>query len=158
MTSVTLTREVSDEHSDAAFFWLMEINAPEISETLYVVNNNEEVFSRGQAYTPYPFEVALPPDNGGKPTAMQLRTFNLDPRFIDLVRQTTQPPTVKIELVSTNDLDTPEKVIDFMVLTGAEYDALSITFSLASSNWHSRKTLQATYQQAEFPGLFFALQ
>lgn len=158
MTSVTLQREVSDEHSDEALFWLMEINAPEIGETLYVVNNNEEVYSRSRAYTPYPFEVVLPPDNGGKPANLKLITYNLDPRFIDLVRQTTEPPTVKIDLVSTRDMDTPEKTIDFMVLTGAEYDALTITFTLASSNWHSRKTLQATYQQAEFPGLFFALQ
>lgn len=158
MTSVNLTRQVSDEHSDEALFWLMEIDAPEIGEVLYVCNNNEELTSRGRTYTPYPFEVVLPPDNGGKPAAMKLVTYNLDPRFIDLVRQTTEPPSVKIELVSSRDMDTPEKVVDFMVLSGAEYDALTITFTLASSNWHSRKTLQATYQQAEFPGLFFALQ
>lgn len=158
MTSVELTRQVSDEHSDEALLWLMEINAPEIGETLYVVNNNEEVFAQGRTYTPYPFEVILPPDNGGKPANLKLLTYNLDPRFIDLVRQTTEPPSVKIELVSTRDLNVPEKTINFMVLTGAEYDALTITFTLASSNWHSRKTLQATYQQAEFPGLFFALQ
>lgn len=158
MTSVKMIKEVSDEHSDEAYFFLLEIDSPELNETLYAVNNNEPVISRGQQYEAFPFEVILPPDTGGAPAALKLLTYNSSDDFIDLIRQTTEPPTVKLELVSTSDLDTPEKVIDFMTLGAAEYDALTISFTLTSSAWYARKTLQSTYQQAEFPGLFFALQ
>ena len=77
---------------------------------------------------------------------------------MDLVRQTTEPPQVKLELISTRDPDVVEKTIDFMALGGAEYDALNITFTLIANTFGARKTLQNKYSQAEFPGLFFALQ
>lgn len=153
-----LENQVSAQHSDEALFFLMTITSPELNEPLYVVNNNEALTSRGQVYEAFPFEVRLPPDDGAAPKDLQLVTYNLSDEFMDLIRQTTEPPAVKLELVSTRDLDTPEKVIDFMALGGAEYDALNITFTLINNNFAARKTLQNQYSQSEFPGLFFALQ
>jgi hypothetical protein len=77
---------------------------------------------------------------------------------MDLVRQTTEPPLVKLELVSSVDMDFVEKTIDFMALGAADYDALTITFTLISNQFSSRNTLKNAYGQNEFPGLFFALQ
>lgn len=150
--------QVSANHSDEAIFFLMTIESPELNEQIYAVNNNEAIVSRGRTYEAFPFEVRLPPDDGGAPKDLQLVTYNLSEDFMDLVRQTTEPPTVKLELISSRDPDVVEKTIDFMSLGGAQYDALNITFTLIANNFAARKTLQSTYNQAEFPGLFFALQ
>lgn len=158
MTTVEFENTLHADHDDHAIFFLMNITSPQLDQPLYLVNNNEAIISRGVVYEPFPFDVVLPPDDGSKPQALKLNTFNLSPEFMDLVRQTQEPPLVKFEIVSTRDLNVVEKSIDFMQVGAAEYDALSVSFTLASSNFGARKTLQAMYSQVEFPGLFFALQ
>jgi hypothetical protein len=158
VTTVEFENTLHSDHSDEAIFFLLTITSPELSEPLYLVNNNASVLSRGRVYEPFPFEVVLPPEDGGKPKALKLNTYNLSPEFMDLVRQTNEPPLVKFEIVSTRDMDQVEKVIDFMQVGAAEYDAVTVSFTLVSSQFGARKTLQAMYSQNEFPGLFFALQ
>ena len=158
MISAELHDQVSENHSDEALLFLLTIESPQLDEPLYLVNNNESVVSRSQTYEPFPFDISLPPNDGGKPQALKLNTFNLSEDFIDLIRQTTEPPLVKLEIVSTRDMDFVEKLIDFMQVGSVEYDALNVSFTLVSSNFGARKTLQAQYSQNEFPGLFFALQ
>lgn len=153
-----LSSQVSWNHSEEALLWLMEIQSDELNETLYVVNNNEDIVSRGITYKAFPFSIELPENDPVKAGNIKVVTYNVSEEFMDLVRQTLSPPRVKIELVSTLDLDDPDKTIDFMQLGGAEYDAVNLSFTLISSNFGARKTLQAMYTQDEFPALFFALQ
>jgi hypothetical protein len=153
-----LTETGSHTFIEPAYLFLLEINSTQLDEPIYIVNNNEEVVSRGITYEPFPFEVVLPPDDGSKPQNLKLVTFNVHPDLIDLIRQTVEPPTVKLELVTTADLDFVEKTVDFMTVVGSTYDALNITFDLASSSVFARAALRGKYTQTEFPGLFFALQ
>ena len=156
--SAEFENELTANHSDEALLFLMTITSEELNEQIYCVNNNEPVVSRCRTYEAFPFAIKLPPEDGGAPKELELVTYNLSDEFMDLVRQAQSPPSVKLELVSTRDLDEVEKTIDFMSVGGATYDALQITFTLIANNFAARKTLQATYNQAEFPGLFFALQ
>lgn len=143
---------------EPAYLFLLRIDSPELTQPIYLVNNNEEIVSRGVTYEPFPFEVILPPDDGQKPQNLKLVTFNVHPEMINLIRQTVEPPTVLLELVTTEDLDFVEKRVDFMTVVSAQYDALNVTFDLASSSVFSRSTLRGKYTQSEFKGLFFALQ
>ena len=150
--------QVSENHSEEALLWLMTIESNELDTPLYLVNNNEEIISNGITYEPFPFEVGLPPDDGGKPQNLTLKTYNLAPELMDVIRQPIEPPTVRLDLVSTADLDFVEKSIGFLSVAAATYDALEVTFQLSAGGWAGRKTLNNIYNQAEFPALFFALQ
>ena len=101
--------QVSENHGQEALLWLMTITSTELASPLYLVNNNEEIVSNGITYEPFPFEVVLPPDDGGKPQNLVLKTYNLAPELMDVIRQPIDPPQVQIDLVSTADLDTVEK-------------------------------------------------
>jgi len=150
--------QVSENHGEEALLWLMTITSDELDAPLYLVNNNEEIVSNGQKYEPFPFEVILPPDDGGKPQNLVLKTYNLAPELMDVIRKPTEPPQVQIDLVSTADLNFVEKSIGFMTVGAVEYDALEVTFQLKAGSWAGRKTLNNIYNQSEFPALFFALQ
>jgi len=150
--------QVSENHSADALLWLLTIESTELAAPLRLVNNNEDIFSNGNKYEPFPFEVGLPPDDGGKPQNLILKTYNLAPEFMDLIRRTEDPPIFQIDLVSTRDLDFVEKSISFMSVAGVEYDALDVTFTLTAGSWAGRKSLNNVYNQAEFPALFFAIQ
>ena len=109
-----LDNQVSANHSEHALLFLMTIISEELNEEIYCVNNNEAVVSRGRTYEAFPFEIKLPPEDGGAPKDLQVVTYNLSDEFMDLVRQAQSPPQIKLELVSTRDLDEVEKTIDFM--------------------------------------------
>lgn len=153
-----LVNVVNEQHGDVAYFFLMTITDPESSTILHVVNNLENVTSRGVEYTAFPFEVTLPPDDGTAPAAVKVTTFNVGKELMEILRGTLDPPRVKLELVLSGDTDVVEKTIDFMVLRNLSYDVESVTFDLASSSIFARKTCSGKYTQGEFPGLFFNLQ
>ena len=150
--------QVSENHSQEALLWLLTITTTELNEPLYLVNNNEEIISNGQKYDPFPFEVLLPPDDGGKPQNLVLKTHNLAPEMMDVIRKPVEPPRARFDLVSTLDLNTIEKSIGFMTVGAATYDALDVEFQLTAGGWAGRKSLNNVYDQSEFPALFFALQ
>ena len=157
LSSDAFQESASHNIVEPAYLFLLQINSPQLDEPIFLVNNNEPVVSRGINYEPFPFEVVLPPDDGQKPQNLKLVTFNVHPEMINLIRQAVEPPTVLLELVTSEDLDFVEKRIDFMAVVSAQYDALNVTFDLASSSVFSRSTLRGKYTQSEFRGLFFAL-
>ena len=145
-------------HGEVAYFFLMTITDPESSTILRVVNNLEDVTSRGEVYTAFPFEITLPPDAGTAPAGVKVTTVNVGAELMQILRGTLDPPRVKLELILSNDTDVVEKTIDFMVLRNLEYDIESVSFELTSSSIFARKTCTGIYSQNEFPGLLFSLQ
>lgn len=143
-----------------ALLWLLEFRDPDNNIVLRAVNNLEDVTSRGNLYTAFPFDLTLPPDDGQRPQSIQLQFANVGQELMELVRAYApgNNPTVKLELVVSDKPDIVEKTVDFMELANVTYDALTITFELASSSIFARKTITATYNQIEFPGLFWGLR
>ena len=155
---MSLINIVNEQHGDVAYFFLMTISDPESKTVLHVVNNLENVVSRGVEYHAFPFEIELPPDDGTAPAGVKVVTYNIGRELMQILRGTLDPPKVKIELVLSEDLDVVEKTMDFMVLRNLSYDAQSVSFELASSSIFARKTCTGKYTQVEFPGLLFNLQ
>lgn len=158
MSVDTLQVHVNSQHQEHAFLWLMTIRDADSNATFRVVNNLEDVMSNGQVYTAFPFEVTLPPDTGGTPQSLKVSTVNASRDLIEIIRGTLDPPTVKLDLITSNNPNLIHKSVDFMQVGGVEYDALTVGFDLVSSSAFIRKTQQHTYNQAEFPGLFYAMQ
>ena len=155
---MSLEVHVNTQHTDVAFLFLMTIRAVDTGETFRVVNNLEDVYSNGQLFTAFPFEVTLPPDDGGTPRAMKVQTFNVSRDLIEILRGTLEPPEVSVELITSNNPNDVHKTIDFLRVSGLEYDALTVSFDLIAKSAFARKTQKHTYNQAEFPGLFYAMQ
>ena len=154
----TLQVHVNSQHQEDAFLWLMTIQDAGSGTTLYAVNNLEDVTSNGKVYTAFPFEVTLPPDDGGTPQSLTVTTVNASRDLIEIIRGTMEPPSVRLDLITSNNPDVIHKTIDFMQVGGVEYDALTVRFDLVSSSAFIRKTQQHTYNQAEFKGLFYGLR
>jgi len=145
------------------FLWLLtfEDSQEPANVTLRAVNNLEDVTSRGDVYTAFPFQLTLPPDDGQKPQSLKLVFSNVGRELMQLVREYApgfNNPKVKLELVLASAPDTVEKLIDFMEVSSAEYDAKDITFTLSSSSIFARKTCTGTYNQVEFPSLFWSIR
>jgi hypothetical protein len=150
---------VNSQQIDVAFLWLLTFDDYANATQLRAVNNLEDVTSNGQLFTAFPFELTLPPDDGQRPQSLKLSFPNVGRELMDLVRKydAGNTPKVRVDLVLSSSPDTIEKTIDFMVVSNVTFNAMSITFELSPSSIFARRTSVGTYNQAEFPGLFFAL-
>jgi hypothetical protein len=123
--------------------------------TMYFVNTNEDVTSRGNVYMAFPFEFELPSDNGETQPVIKIKAANSSQELIESVRAIIDPPTVKLEVIASTAPDVVEKTIDFLSLTNVEYDALSITFTLQPINILARSFPNTFYDATEFPDLMY---
>lgn len=155
-----LVEVVNDLNIDDAFLWLLTIHDYENNAVLRAVNNLEPVVSRGVKFEAFPFDIQLPPDDGQKLQNVRISFANVTREATEIVRQYSpdKPPMVVLELVLSSNPDRVEKQLDFLTLTSATYDALTITFTLASTFVFNRKTCLAIYNSEEFPGMFYAMQ
>lgn len=151
---------VNDLIIEEAFLWLLTFYDYKSNTVLRAVNNLEDIVSRGQTYTAFPFQLTLFPDDGEKQPNLSLTFPNVGQELVTLVRQyeADKPPRIKFELVISNALDTVEKTIDFLTVASVQYDAMQMTFNLASGFIFNRKTCTKTYNTNEFPGIFFAIR
>lgn len=139
--------------TDEAFFWLLTITSAD--ETLRVVNNMEDITSRGNVFTAYPFDISLPVEDGSKQLSLTLTIDNVDQVLIEALRGFLEPPTMTLELVLSSDVDTVEKRIDFLRLANVEYDQLQIRGQLQPNNVLSNAFPASNYDPAQFPSLFY---
>ena len=160
MPYIQVPNVVNNINIEEAFLWLLTFSDYDNNVDLRAVNNLEDVASRGQTYTAFPFAISLPPDDGQKPQNLKLAFPNVGQELVTLIREfdPSLAPKVKLELVLSSDPETVEKTIDFMSVGNVTYTATDISFELVSSSIFARKTCTAIYNQAEFPGMFWALR
>ncbi len=93
------TKAVQQQEIDEVFLTALDISHPEMSETLHVINNTEDLERLGKTYVALPFDLNLPdetadempridlamsnfPDDAGKtPIADAIETMSVSPLF-----------------------------------------------------------------------------
>lgn len=150
---MALIPAVNQSQTNEAFLFLLTITTP--SEVIRVVNNMEDIVSRGETYTAYPFSLSLPADTGDKQPNLQLVIDNTDQALVNAIRGFPKAPSVKVELIVSGSPDIVEKSIDFLQVSSVSYDALSITIEMRPVNILARKFPAASYSSTEFPDLYF---
>ncbi len=150
-----LVTVVNEQSSDVALTWLITVNDPAGVNVLRGAADISDVTSRGDVYTAFPFELVLPTDDGQRPQALKVVVANVARELTDVIRSTLSPPLVKFELVLSDAPDVVEKTLDFFMVRGVSYNVQSIEISLAPSDIFMRRTVSSTYNQFEFPALFW---
>jgi hypothetical protein len=142
---------VNDANSEVAWFTLLTITSKGVSS--YLCDNTDTITSRGQAYLPFPFKITLPESDGETLPKVKYTIANVDQSLVEAIRAEITPPTIKLEVVTTINLDAPEIIIDGLVMHDASYDAVQISGTLSIPNILSRK-FGETYSPSIFPALF----
>lgn len=123
-------------------------------ETLRLVNNTEDIISRGNTFTRFPFQFELPNDDGETLPRMKLTIQNMDDRIIHGIRELTSPLSMLLEIVSTSDLDFVIVSVDQMILKAVGYNSLVIEGTVEVNSVLSRAFPGDRYTPVQFPGLF----
>jgi len=110
--------------------------------------------SRGNQFLFLPFSAVLPDDKDEAPPQAKVVIDNIDREIIPLLRSTSTPSSVTLELVLASSPDVVEMSYAALDLVAADYDSQSITISLAMDAFVTEPYPADTMNPSSFPGIF----
>lgn len=96
------------QETDVILRQLLTITHPTLTVPIRVHDGLEEVTSRGNVYTPFPFEIHIPPTDRDELPQVRLRFDNVERTLVNTLRSVGDPPLVTLEIVTSEDPDTVE--------------------------------------------------
>lgn len=154
--SLTLAtrRALNAPETNEIFLVLLTISHKDMDTPIRVVNNAEDVTSRGDLFTAYPFDLSLPNDEDNQSPRARLVIDNIDRQIVLAVRQLSSSPTVTIEIIRAADPDMIEaRFVDFR-FTNITYDSQMIEGDLTLEDFTAEPFPAASFSPSLFPGLF----
>ena len=146
-------REMLAQNSAEVFLVLLTFSHPSIA-ALRLVNNTQDVISRGNTYVAFPFDITLPNDVADRMVSVQLSINNVDRRLIDEIRAVSEPITVTLEIIAASAPNTVEVGPFSFTMVSADYNQETITASLTYEPVLSEPFPARSFDPRDFPGLF----
>jgi hypothetical protein len=147
-------QSLNAQETEDAFLILLTLSHPDMAEPLRVANGGEEVSSRGNTFTAFPFELSLPDDNAGQSPEARLVIDNIDRQIVRAIRGLTSAPLVLIEIVRAAQPDVVEAKFEDFRLTNVSYDANLVQGNLTIEDFTAEPFPAGTFSPGYFPGLF----
>jgi hypothetical protein len=110
--------------------------------------------SRGNQFLFLPFSAVLPDDKDEAPPQARIMIDNIDRELIPILRSTSTPAAVTIEMVLAGSPDVVEMAFAALDLVAADYDAAAITISLQMDAFITEPYPSDSLNPSNFPGLF----
>jgi len=154
MLSQKLVQAVMQPNTGEVFLLLVTFNHSSFPEPIYLVNNLENITSRGKEFLAFPIDLVLPPDDGDTLPSVQITCQNASLELIDEVRSVQGPMSVTIEMVLASSPDYVEASINDLRVAGAQYDKNTIQLTATVDDLLNTSFPKEKYQPGNFPGLF----
>lgn len=132
---------------------LITIDHDDLPSAIRVVNNNENVVSRGEEFIAFPFDIAIPDSLENAPPSAKLRIDNVSREIGQAIRLIRSPPRITIEIVRMETPDIVEMSFPEMRLRNVRVDALTVSGDLAFEDLTREPYPAHTFSPANFPGL-----
>lgn len=152
--SVNFIDAVLNQNTDQVFLFLVTLDHEDLSAPIRVVNNVENISSRGYVYTAFPFDLILPQDDGDTLPQVIISLSNVDLSLVDEIRSLTGSLDVTLEIILASSPDTVEMSIDGMKTISIQYDAQKIEATCQVEDTLNLVFPNETYLPFNFPGLF----
>lgn len=136
------------------FLVCLTINHDSLAQPICVVNNTVDIVSNSVAFSAFPFTIVLPEDKDGSVPRSTLVIDNVSREIAQLIRSITTPPSVLIQVVRIDDLDSVELSLPTFQLRNVTWDALSVQGDLMIDDIEKEPFPQRSMTPAEYPGLF----
>jgi hypothetical protein len=151
--SPELLAQLFAQESDDPFLVLVTISH-ESFDDIRLVNNTENITSRGQVFQAFPMRIRFPVDDGET-----LRDFNIDfdnvaLDLIEEIRSVTTQMDCKIELILASMPDVVQIPVEDLKINSVIYDATKISAKIVLDNFLNVEITSERYNPSNFPGLF----
>ena len=145
---------VLEQTTEEVFLWLLTIQHQESDTTFRLVNNLDDVVSRGNTYMAFPFQFVLPEDDGETLPTIQISVDNVSLELIEIIRTYGTGITITSEIIMASAPDNVEYSIDDLSLVDATYNSQSITLTAQIQDLLNQRFPADDYLPRTFPGMF----
>jgi hypothetical protein len=152
--SQKLIQAVLEPNTGEVFLFLLTFNHPSFSSPIHLVNNLENITSRGIEYQAFPLELVLPADDGDSLPMIDITCQNASLELIDEVRSITGPMSLKLEFIMASDPDYVEFSITDMRVAQVQYDKDILKMSCTVDDLLNTSFPKERYLPSNFGGLF----
>lgn len=163
MTSTAFKQAVFSARTTEAFPVLLTISHSSFTDDIRVSSDpavllpeagERGIVSRGLEYVFFPFEITLPQQDETGIARARISIDNIDRRVVRAIRAANSAVSVKIEVVASSDVDTPEFTADNFRLEQVEYDAFTVSGDISVEYFDLEPYPAKRYTPSDFPGLF----
>lgn len=143
-------------NSPDAWLILVTIDHENLPAPVRVVNDSQNVISRGNEWLAYAFDLTLADDSLESQPQISFTLDNVDRFLTDQLRAITSPASFTLEVIRSGDPDVVEMSIEDLILRRVEWDAATINGSIELEDVFSAAFPSAggTINPRQYPGLF----
>lgn len=136
--------------------WLVlaTVSHPDLDGDLRVVNNTEDIVSRGETFYACPFEVVLPDDTDKGPPAAKVTIDNVDQKMTVAMRTIDTPATVTFEIIDAEAPDHVEVSYTGLTLRDIEIDVARVSGTVGLDDTQREPFPSHSFSPSYFPGAF----
>ena len=153
-----ITTEMLDSvfaaETDDVFLVLLTLEHPDLTDSIRLVHNKEDIESRSNTYTRFAFRPKFPDNVEGRAPTAQVEMDNVSLEIIREIRQIDTAPTVKLEIIRAADPDVVEMEWPEFYLRNIQWDVATIRGTLTLDNVVQEPFPAIAFTPAYFPGLF----
>jgi hypothetical protein len=153
--TLSSTAIASQNAQETGEVWLvlLTISHADLATPIRVVNNNEDIVSRGLTFQAFPFEIVLPNEDPDQPPKAYLRIDNVDRSVIAAVRGISSTPSVTIEVILASAPNNVEIGYSGFSLRNVTFDVAQIEAELLFESIFG-EPITASMTPSRFPGMF----
>lgn len=140
--------------TEDAFFVLLTMDHPGLTEPVRVTSDAVDTLSRGMVFVAFPFSIVLPDDDERRSPRARLVIDNIDRTIVQTVRSLVTPPVLTIEVIRAADPDTVEAVFTDFRLANVVYDSCVVEADLCVEDFTMEPFPANSFTPSLFPGLF----
>ena len=149
-----LKQELFGQTSNDPLLSLFELSHPSFDETIYLVNNAEDVVSNTITYTSFPLTLAMPSDDGESNRQVSISFDNVSLSLVEEFRKVTTPIDCIIRVVLASNPDNIQIEFLDLKLVSVSITSSIITARLIMDDFLHVELTSEKYTPQNFPGLF----
>lgn len=151
--SPELLAQLYYQESDDPFLILVTLSHPSFT-TIRLVNNSENIISRGNVFQAFPMKIRLPVDDGESNREAQIEFDNVSLEILNEIREVTTYIDVKIELVLASIPDDVQISFEELKIQSVSYDKQKVSARLFLDNFLNTALPSERYGATNFQGIF----
>lgn len=154
--SPELLAQLYAAQSEDPFLTLITLSHSSFDQDIRLVNNSENVTSRGNIFKAFPVKIRLPVDDGETAREVAIEFDNVSLDLIKEIRTVTSGDriTVKLEMILASIPDDVQIALEDLFIMNVSYNKYRISARLGLDSFLNTELSSERYNPSNFPGLF----
>lgn len=149
-----LLAQIFAQESNDPFLVLVTLSHEDFADDIRLVNNTQNITSRGNVFQSFPMEIRLPLDDGESTRDFSIDFDNVSLELIEEIRTVTDTITVKLEMILASIPNEVQMVQEDLKIHSLSYTATKVSARLILDNFLNTEMTSERYGPFNFPGLF----